>query len=84
MWNEIWCTRKDLPGEKYDGWQVVDATPQERSFELYQLGPAPVKAVKDGEIYVGVDTGFVFAEVNADYVVWSIAEDEDGLLLRQR
>lgn len=29
-WNEVWITRNDLPSG-YDGWQVVDATPQERS-----------------------------------------------------
>lgn len=40
-------TRPDLaPG--YDGWQAVDATPQELSLNLYQTGPAPVKAVKEG------------------------------------
>ena len=34
------------------------------------MGPAPLKAVKEGEIFAGFDTGFVFAEVNADYVNW--------------
>lgn len=29
-WNEVWITRNDLPSG-YDGWQVVDATPQEKS-----------------------------------------------------
>lgn len=30
MWNEVWMSRKDL-GKDYDGWQVIDATPQETS-----------------------------------------------------
>ena len=42
------------------------------------MGPAPLKAIKEGEIYAGYDTGFVFAEVNADYVKWIIKKDEHG------
>lgn len=30
VWNEVWMKREDL-GEKYNGWQAVDATPQEES-----------------------------------------------------
>lgn len=30
VWNEGWFTRPDL-GAKYNGWQILDATPQERS-----------------------------------------------------
>lgn len=30
MWNDCWMKRPDLP-DGYDGWQVVDATPQETS-----------------------------------------------------
>lgn len=30
MWNEVWMSRTDL-GKDYDGWQVIDATPQETS-----------------------------------------------------
>jgi transglutaminase 1 len=32
----------------------------------YQCGPAPVEAVRRGEIGLGHDVAFVFAEVNAD------------------
>lgn len=42
------------------------------------MGPAPVKAIKNGEIYLGYDTGFVFAEVNADYVKWVALRDATG------
>ena len=59
-----------FPG--YDGWQVVDATPQEASDvadstvigkTLMQCGPAPVQAIKEGSINIGYDTAFVFSEV---------------------
>ena len=30
MWNEAWFQRPDLP-EGHDGWQAIDATPQETS-----------------------------------------------------
>ena len=30
MWNEGWFRRRDCP-EGYDGWQVLDGTPQETS-----------------------------------------------------
>ena len=34
----------------------------------FQCGPCPVQAVRKGEIGIGFDTPFVFAEVNADKV----------------
>eukprot|EP00794_Sanderia_malayensis_P015757 gene15757-17346_t len=68
-WNDCWMARPDIaPG--YGGWQAVDATPQERSSGLYQLGPAPLKAVKEGNVDMIHDTRFVFTEVNADTVYW--------------
>ncbi|XP_055590398.1 annulin-like [Uranotaenia lowii] len=73
VWNELWMKREDLGQESadlYDGWQAVDATPQELSDGMYKLGPAPVKAVKRGEVNVLYDCDFVFAEVNADEVYW--------------
>ena len=47
------------------GWHAVDATPQETSGGLYQMGPAPVASVKAdaGGLY---DVDFVFAEVDGD------------------
>ncbi|XP_030844293.1 protein-glutamine gamma-glutamyltransferase E isoform X2 [Strongylocentrotus purpuratus] len=81
VWNEAWMTRRDLD-KGYDGWQAVDSTPQELSQGKYQCGPAPVKAVKRGIVNQGYDTGFVFAEVNADDVTWLVApypNHRDGL-----
>ncbi|XP_015252283.1 PREDICTED: coagulation factor XIII A chain-like [Cyprinodon variegatus] len=65
VWNEVFIKRSDLP-PKYSGWQVVDATPQETSDGYYRCGPAPVIAIRDGELCFPFDLGFVFAEVNSD------------------
>ena len=40
-----------------------------------QCGPAPSAAIKKGHIYIGYDTGFVFAEVNADRVEWIVKQE---------
>lgn len=77
VWNDVWMSRPDLPNG-YGGWQAVDATPQELSDGIYQCGPAPLEAIKRGEVYLPYDTPFVFAEVNADRVNWQV-EDNDEL-----
>ena len=63
MWNEVWLARPDLPAG-FDGWQAVDATPQEESPQGggYRTGPASLKAIKEGNSVV-FDTNFVIAEV---------------------
>ena len=75
VWNEVWMRRRDL-GEAYDGWQVIDATPQEKSDGLSQLGPASLRAIKEGHCYLPYDAAFVFAEVNADKAYW--VQDNSG------
>ncbi|XP_010000940.1 PREDICTED: protein-glutamine gamma-glutamyltransferase K, partial [Chaetura pelagica] len=69
VWNDCWMKRPDLP-PGYDGWQVVDATPQETSSGLFCCGPCSVTAVRNGEVFLKYDTPFVFAEVNSDKVYW--------------
>ncbi|KAK3873095.1 hypothetical protein Pcinc_021851 [Petrolisthes cinctipes] len=69
VWNEVWMKRKDL-GEKYNGWQAVDATPQEESDGQYRCGPSSLVAIKAGEVQRPYDVPFVFAEVNADKLYW--------------
>ncbi|XP_064359405.1 protein-glutamine gamma-glutamyltransferase K [Dromaius novaehollandiae] len=69
VWNDCWMKRPDLPSG-YDGWQVLDATPQETSSGLFCCGPCSVTAVKNGEVFLKYDTPFVFAEVNSDKVYW--------------
>ncbi|XP_044155859.1 protein-glutamine gamma-glutamyltransferase 2 [Bufo gargarizans] len=68
-WVEAWMNRLDLP-EGYDGWQVVDPTPQEKSDGVYCCGPAPVLAIKEGDLAINYDVPFVFAEVNADVIYY--------------
>lgn len=84
VWNEGWFLRPDLP-KGYEGWQAVDATPQEESSGVYQCGPAPVKAVKKGEIFIGYDTNFLFGEVNADRLTWKVDKTGEvtGLVRRE-
>lgn len=67
VWNEAWMKRLDL-GPEYDGWQAIDATPQQLSEDIFRCGPASVSAVKSGEILKHYDCSFLFAEVNADKV----------------
>ncbi|XP_028904555.1 protein-glutamine gamma-glutamyltransferase E [Ornithorhynchus anatinus] len=69
VWNEAWFLRTDL-GPAYGGWQVLDATPQERSQGIFQCGPSSVAAIRAGEVQLDFDGPFVFAEVNADRVTW--------------
>ncbi|XP_051887232.1 protein-glutamine gamma-glutamyltransferase 2a [Pristis pectinata] len=73
-WVESWMTRPDLKAG-YDGWQVLDPTPQERSEGIFCCGPASLKAIKNGDVNLNFDTPFVFAEVNADMVSWLVRKD---------
>ncbi|CBY19552.1 unnamed protein product [Oikopleura dioica] len=71
VWNECWLQRPDIPKSMgFDGWQAVDSTPQEESNGVSQCGPAPVKAVREGQAFVNYDTNFLFGEVNADRCTW--------------
>ncbi|XP_037667428.1 protein-glutamine gamma-glutamyltransferase E isoform X2 [Choloepus didactylus] len=69
VWNEGWFVRTDL-GPSYNGWQVLDATPQERSQGVFQCGPASVFAIREGDVNLPFDMPFTFAEVNADRTTW--------------
>ncbi|XP_069824286.1 protein-glutamine gamma-glutamyltransferase 5-like isoform X2 [Dendropsophus ebraccatus] len=74
VWNEAWMERRDLP-PAYNGWQALDATPQETSNGIYCCGPAPVKAIKEGDIDLNYDCPFIFAEVNADVIKWVVRDN---------
>lgn len=73
-WVECWMTRPDLKPE-FDGWQVMDPTPQEKSEGVFCCGPVPVSAIKQGDLLNKYDAPFVFAEVNADLVTYEQKED---------
>ncbi|XP_049279488.1 annulin-like [Anopheles funestus] len=84
VWNEVWLKRRDLGTDAYDGWQVIDGTPQEFSDGTYKLGPAPVEAIKSGLVNMLYDCDFVFAEVNADRVFWRYRGPSKPLKLIQK
>ncbi|XP_033924080.1 protein-glutamine gamma-glutamyltransferase 4 [Melopsittacus undulatus] len=71
VWNDVWMKRTDLPAG-FDGWQAIDATPQEQSQGIFQCGPCPLKAIREGDVYLPFDSKFVYAEVNADKVYWVV------------
>ncbi|KAG5680333.1 hypothetical protein PVAND_009844 [Polypedilum vanderplanki] len=84
VWNEVWMSRPDLNSQEdnYDGWQAVDATPQETSNDgMYKCGPASVIAVKRGEVLKPYDNVFLYSEVNADKVFWRYAGSGNPLKL---
>uniref|UniRef100_A0A3B4ZQM6 Protein-glutamine gamma-glutamyltransferase 5-like n=1 Tax=Stegastes partitus TaxID=144197 RepID=A0A3B4ZQM6_9TELE len=67
VWVECWMRRPDL-GAGFDGWQVVDPTPQERSAGLFRCGPSPVAAVQLRCFGAPHDTSFIYASVDADVI----------------
>jgi len=83
VWNEVWMERPDL-GSEYDGWQVIDATPQELSDDVFRCGPSPVHAVKHGEVLRPYDCAFVYSEVNADKVFWRYSGPTQPLKLLRK
>ncbi|XP_075427947.1 protein-glutamine gamma-glutamyltransferase E-like [Ascaphus truei] len=74
VWNEAWFIRKDL-GSSFNGWQVMDATPLETSVGIYRCGPAPLTAIKEGDVDLNYDVRFMFAAVNADLAYWVYYSD---------
>ncbi|KAA0713280.1 Protein-glutamine gamma-glutamyltransferase 5 [Triplophysa tibetana] len=65
VWVESWMKRPDL-GQSFDGWQVLDPTPQETSGGMYRCGPAALRAIRDRSVEAQYDVSFVYAAVNAD------------------
>jgi hypothetical protein len=64
-WNEVYVHQPSSPSPyNLPGWHTVDGTPQEHSSGKFQLGPASVKAVKEGR-KIPHDTSFVMSEVSA-------------------
>jgi len=63
---------------KYNGWQTIDATPQETSDGVYQCGPCPLSAIKNGEKNIKYDLEFIYSEVSADVNYWVQKDDGSG------
>ena len=49
-----------------------------------QCGPAPLEAIRRGDIGLGFDCPFVFAEVNADLMHWGEDDNSDWGFKRLR
>ena len=47
---------------------------------VFRCGPASVKAIKNAEVYLPYDTGFIFAEVNGDKVQWEVDTSDYSVL----
>ncbi|XP_060914093.1 protein-glutamine gamma-glutamyltransferase 5-like isoform X2 [Labrus mixtus] len=77
VWVECWMRRPDL-GSGFDGWQVVDPTPQEKSAGIYCCGPCPVVAIQQRYLGAFYDTGFISASVDADIIRLIV---NDGLVV---
>ncbi|KAK5614749.1 hypothetical protein CRENBAI_018712 [Crenichthys baileyi] len=76
VWVEGWMRRPDLAQDRrYDGWQALDPTPQEKSEGIFCCGPAPVSAILNGHTNLKYDAPFVFAAVNADCKSWLVKRD---------
>ncbi len=41
-----------------------------------RCGPASVKAIQHGHVFLGYDTKFLFAEVNGDKLTWVVTQDD--------
>ncbi|NXG51635.1 EPB42 protein, partial [Psilopogon haemacephalus] len=77
VWNECWMARAALSPE-YSGWQALDATLQVKDKGPSFCGPAPVKAIKEGDTEVDYDVCNFFAAINAKCQVW-IQKADDSL-----
>ncbi|NXX41675.1 EPB42 protein, partial [Tricholaema leucomelas] len=75
VWNECWMARADLSPE-YSGWQALDATYQVKDKGRSFCGPAPVKAIKEGDTEVNYDVRNFFAAINAKCQVWIQKADD--------
>ena len=61
----MWMSRPDIKQKHADGWQAVDATPQELSDNENQMGPASVHLISAQKNERCFDNQFVNSEVNA-------------------
>ncbi|KAF7668065.1 hypothetical protein LDENG_00033090 [Lucifuga dentata] len=67
VWVERWMRRPDL-GPGFDGWQVIDPTPQDKSAGIFCCGPCPVVAIQKRCLHVPYDTSFIYTSVDADVI----------------
>lgn len=87
VWNDVWMARRDLPGMDADGWQAVDATPQENSCEergnetlcRFMMGPAPLKVIRDRRMETrGGETPYRSVDAGMSYDSMFVFGEVDG------
>ncbi|RWS13964.1 hemocyte protein-glutamine gamma-glutamyltransferase-like protein [Dinothrombium tinctorium] len=69
VWTEAWIRRIDLNpsnGSQYDGWQILDSTPQIKINNKYQIGPVPKYAIYNADVFLNKETCFIYCTVNCD------------------
>ncbi|KAB0375151.1 hypothetical protein FD755_013643 [Muntiacus reevesi] len=71
---ECWMARPALP-EGYDGWQVLYPSALKGGEVLEACDLVPVKAVKEGIVWLTPAVSDIFASINASCVVWKCRED---------
>lgn len=73
VWCEAWMRRDDLP-RGYNGWQVLDATSQDRQSGCYRIGPASVTAIKRGLSGKKwpYDAEYVMSQLEADVCYYKV------------
>lgn len=69
--------RRDDLSQGYDGWQVLDATSQDRHSGRYRIGPASVLAIRNGRSgkMWPHDVEFVMSQVNADISYYRVTSN---------
>ena len=40
---------------------------------VMRCGPASLRAIKEGHVYLNFDVGFIFSEVNGDKIQWDVS-----------
>ena len=75
--------KKKVTVNIYDALALYNQRPKRtnsRISGLYRAGPASLAAIKRGDVSIGYDTGFLFAEVNADKCYWLVNEKQEAKL----
>ncbi len=54
------------------------------SVGMFRCGPASVKSIKEGNVFLGYDAKFIFAEVNGDRFDWLVEDRVDNARLISR
>lgn len=76
VWCEAWMSRNDLP-HGHNGWQVLDATSQDRQSGRYRIGPASVTAINNVQNGKKCphDVDYVRSQISADISYYRVTSN---------